>query len=203
MNEIESRVQSLASGCTLMVHLYRGGVALSFDEVITLWCEDTQFRSSFSQTLRDAPFEAYFWETPPLTESNLVRDFEYVLVDAPALAGAKADRHSFRNQFLAARDDDIAVFDNLGGDARLIAPCPRGEPHAYPHLATFARHAAHEQQQRLWQRVGEVLSDTVGLEPTWLSTSGLGVFWVHIRLDRTPKYYTFAPYRRFFEAEPI
>ena len=111
-----------------------------------------------------------------------------MLVDAPALTGARVDSHAFRNQFLAARDDDIAVFDNLGGDARLIAPCPRGEPQVYPHLATFARHATDEQQQRLWQRVG---------------TSGLGVLWVHIRLDRTPKYYTFAPYRRFFEAEPI
>ena len=188
MNDIESRVQSLAGGRTLKVHLYRDGLALSFHQVIMLWREDTQFRSSFSQTLRDAPFEAYFWETPPLIAGNLERDFEYVLVDAPALTGARVDSHAFRNQFLAARDDDIAVFDNLGGDARLIAPCPRGEPQVYPHLATFARHATDEQQQRLWQRVG---------------TSGLGVLWVHIRLDRTPKYYTFAPYRRFFEAEPI
>ena len=31
--------------------------------------------------------------------------------------------------------------------------------------------------------------------PLWLSTLGLGVAWVHIRLDRTPKYYQYAPDR--------
>jgi hypothetical protein len=28
----------------------------------------------------------------------------------------------------------------------------------------------------------------------WLSTSGLGVAWLHIRLDSTPKYYQHQPY---------
>ena len=29
----------------------------------------------------------------------------------------------------------------------------------------------------------------------WLSTSGLGVAWLHLRLDHEPKYYQYAPYR--------
>jgi hypothetical protein len=28
----------------------------------------------------------------------------------------------------------------------------------------------------------------------WISTSGLGVPWVHVRLDRYPKYYQYGPY---------
>ena len=201
MNAIESRVQSLAGGRTLKVHLCRGGSALGYDEVIALWRADAGFRSLFTETLCNAPFEAYFWETPPVSKGNLDREFEFVLVDAPPLAGVRADSNSFRNQFLTAGDDDVAVFGNLSGDARLITPCPRGEDDVYPHLAAFARNAPDGQQQRLWQRVGEVLTAAVGPEPTWLSTSGLGVFWVHIRLDRRPKYYTFAPYRRFLEAD--
>ena len=192
-------MQSLPDG-TLKRHFCRAGTVLSYEEVIRLWRVDAGFRALFIQTLRDAPFEAYFWETPPVSNTT-VRDFEYVLVEAPALAGARADGNSFRNQFKAARHDDVAVFENLGQDACLIAPCPRGEPDDYPHLASFSRNASDGQQQQLWQQVGEVLAGVVGAEPVWLSTSGLGVFWVHIRLDRRPKYYTFAPYRRFFEAE--
>jgi hypothetical protein len=29
----------------------------------------------------------------------------------------------------------------------------------------------------------------------WVSTSGLGVYWLYIRLDSFPKYYNFQPYK--------
>ena len=29
----------------------------------------------------------------------------------------------------------------------------------------------------------------------WVSTSGLGVYWLHVRLDSYPKYYQHAPYK--------
>jgi len=31
--------------------------------------------------------------------------------------------------------------------------------------------------------------------PTWLSTAGGGVAWLHVRLDTRPKYYRYNPYR--------
>ena len=31
--------------------------------------------------------------------------------------------------------------------------------------------------------------------PLWLSTSGAGVAWLHVRLDDRPKYIQHAPYR--------
>jgi len=31
--------------------------------------------------------------------------------------------------------------------------------------------------------------------PLWVSTSGLGVAWLHVRLDARPKYYQYTPYR--------
>ena len=97
----------------------------------------------------------------------------------------------------------MSAFPNLGGDAMLVAPkqdpsAPRGEL-AYAHLANFVRGAPPEQVRRLWAQVGKSMERRVGAEgqagrPVWLSTSGLGVFWLHVRLDRSPKYYTYAPY---------
>jgi hypothetical protein len=48
----------------------------------------------------------------------------------------------------------------------------------------------------LWIEVAEVHDGAMGEEPRWLSTSGLGVFWLHVRLDQRPKYYAHTPYRR-------
>ena len=38
---------------------------------------------------------------------------------------------------------------------------------------------------------------TRGEAPTWVSTEGSGVAWLHARLDARPKYYHHAPYRAF------
>lgn len=88
-------------------------------------------------------------------------------------------------------------FPNLGGDALLVVPAP-GEPlSAYPHIGTFVRHAPREQRDRLWQRVGEVMTERLGQQPVWLNTAGTGVAWLHVRLDDRPKYYQHEPYRRW------
>ena len=36
--------------------------------------------------------------------------------------------------------------------------------------------------------------DTRGGTPVWMSTSGAGVSWLHIRLDSRPKYYQYRPF---------
>lgn len=33
-------------------------------------------------------------------------------------------------------------------------------------------------------------------KPVWLSTSGMGIPWLHMRLDQKPKYYSFEPFAR-------
>jgi hypothetical protein len=43
--------------------------------------------------------------------------------------------------------------------------------------------------------VGDAVARRLSSAPLWLSTSGLGVAWLHVRLDERPKYYTHAPYR--------
>ena len=197
MSDLDSRTETEANGQILKVSLYREERALSYREVIELWRKHDGFRVSFNASLAEAPFAAYFWETPPVTQDTLEREFEFVLSDAPALAGARADPLPFRNQLRRAGDSGVVVFENLGGDARLISPCLRAGDDAYPHLAAFVRGAPGEQQRQLWQQVGEVIHEEIGARPIWLSTSGMGVFWVHVRVDRTPKYYTYAPYRRF------
>ena len=54
------------------------------------------------------------------------------------------------------------------------------------------------QAHLLLAAVGEQMAGRVSLteDSVWLSTSGLGVYWLHVRLDSRPKYYTYEPYKR-------
>ncbi|HEY6725417.1 MAG TPA: hypothetical protein VI197_15385, partial [Polyangiaceae bacterium] len=83
-----------------------------------------------------------------------------------------------------------------------IVPCPRAEPGAYAHLAAFLRGAPPDQREALLREVGLRTRQLIGAAPLWLSTSGLGVAWVHVRIDSRPKYYQYTPYRRHPPAVP-
>jgi hypothetical protein len=163
-------------------------------QILQEWQTDETFRTFFINLLADAPFDAYFWETPPITKATLARPFEFVLVNAPQLTRVSADRLPFIRYFTP---EPVVDFLNLGGDAHLVVPCPQTADDAFAHLAAFSRSAPLAQQHAFWQRVGRAVMNGVGERPLWLSTSGLGVYWLHVRLDARPKYYTFRPYREW------
>ncbi len=166
----------------------------TFTQVLQKWQSDEAFCAFFIKLLAEAPFDAYFWENPPVTQAMLERPFEFVLVAAPQLAQVPADRRAFANYFT---NDPVVDFANLGGDAHLVVPCPQAPDDDFAHLAGFSRSAPPDQQHQFWQRVGLAVTNAVGERPLWVSTSGLGVYWLHVRLDSRPKYYTFRPYREW------
>ena len=168
---------------------------LSFREVIAGWCHRAEFRAYFATLLSESPCEAFCWETPAVIDSTLDQRFECVLVEAPALAGRKPDPAAFQARFAAEPSAEVLTFANLGGDAVLVVPAPRAEDECYGHLARFLREAPRPQVDAFWRDVGRAMQQRVSSAPTWLSTAGMGVAWLHLRLDSRPKYYRHAPYR--------
>ena len=68
----------------------------------------------------------------------------------------------------------------------------------HAHLASFLRSVSEEDIRSFSRAVGQAMLKRVadvGDAPIFLSTSGLGVSWLHMRLDSRPKYYTFEPYK--------
>ena len=180
------------------VCIQQGSDTLSYSKVVALWQSDEPFRAFFISVLREAPYPAYYWETPPITTATIGRPFEFVLIDSPHLANVPPDAHAFASHFASGcNGNDIVNFANLGGDAWLVAPCPAGPLKAYSHIGCFAREAPEHQQHALWQAVGTAITERVGAQPLWVSTAGLGVFWLHVRLDSRPKYYSYSSYRNF------
>ncbi len=191
-----TEITQLNQGRVLRFRLLRDGGPLSWSDVVDRWQNDPPFRCFFVSLLVDAPFPAYFWETPPVTSATINREFEFVLVDSKQLAGVRTDEQAFAKHFASAQPGaSVIEFSNLGGDATLVVPCPRGPLSAYSQISEFARRAPDDQQHQLWTLVGAALERQLGAKPVWLSTSGLGVYWLHIRLDSAPKYYAHEPYR--------
>jgi hypothetical protein len=192
----ESRVETLDDHDVRKVGVLSQGRRLSYLDVLQHWQRDMGFREYFESLLSEAPFAAFFWETPPVARATLEQPFEFVLVRSPGLAGIRADPSAFESQFTSREvSGGVVTFSNLGGDAVLIAPCPIAPLSAYGHIATFVREAPEAQRHALWQAVGAAVERRVGPRPIWLSTSGLGVPWIHVRLDSYPKYYQHDPYR--------
>ncbi|HIK33798.1 MAG TPA: hypothetical protein IGS17_11960 [Oscillatoriales cyanobacterium M59_W2019_021] len=191
----ESKTEILNQGYVRQFYLFEKGDRLKYDRVLKLWQNDAKFRSFFLSILTEVPFDAYRWETPPLTAATANRDFEFVLVNDPGL-DRTPDPQPFASYFDTQTTNGIVAFPNLGNDAFLVVPSPRSEATAYGHLAAFVRNASLSQNHALWQHVGRVMEKRLNDRPIWLSTAGGGVSWLHIRLDSYPKYYNFFPYKK-------
>ena len=72
--------------------------------------------------MAEAPYDAFLWETPPITKATAKRGFEFVLVDSPDLAweryfpsqGIEAVRQKRFVSMLAVTTSGYAVDVRLG-----------------------------------------------------------------------------------------
>jgi len=172
--------------------LISGDSPIPFADVITLWRTDPDFRAFFIALLAESPFSAFRWETPPITSANADRDFEFVLLQSNALE-RPVDPSAFASHFTG---NAVETFPNLGGDAVMVVPCPVASESIYGHLASFIRNAPESQVHQLWQSVSAAMQERIDDQPVWLSTAGMGVSWLHVRLDSRPKYYGYQPFKQ-------
>lgn len=175
--------------------LRRDGAEVSFDAFLLGLATEPLVRAALTDRLRAVPHRGFCWETAPLTDESGRAALRCAFVESPALAGITADPEPFREHFPRG---DVVAFDSLGGDARLVAPSPRPgvDPAVYAHLGAFVRGAPAAQVDALWRRVASEAADVRRAGPRWLSTAGLGVSWLHVRLDTRPKYYRTERLRR-------
>ena len=118
------------------------------------------------------------------------------MLDSPGLARTP-DTKTYANYFTGdGADEGVMTFENLGKDALLVVPSPRGPDSAYGHLAAFVRGAPELQKIAFWRVVGRTVQQNLTDRPLWISTAGGGVAWFHVRLDSYPKYYGHGAYRK-------
>lgn len=177
---------------TLRLRLFGGDECLSHAGFLRSLVKEVSFRELFLEEMQAAPFVAFRWETPPLTTGNIDQPFECLLHNSPDL-NVRADPTEFRPYFQPG--EDVVSFENLGGDALLVVPCPISSSANYSHIGAFHRTAPRSQRHAFWITVAQSVLARVNSRPLWLSTAGGGVDWLHARLDSRPKYYRYLPWR--------
>jgi hypothetical protein len=180
---------------------------------IAVASEDDTSITLLNDIIASSPYDAVFFETPSTTAATYETQlFEFVVVDAPKLHAFAQSSTNAANPFQAAlatasnATDFAATFPNLGADALLIVPkALTGELKAehqdvqYAHLANFIRNGSPEHIAAVWNMLAQAYLDRILQQqpnPVWLSTSGMGVLWLHFRLDTVPKYYSYEPYKQ-------
>lgn len=175
----------------------------SFSDFIhTIKTGNQSLIKDLSSVFQETKFKAYFWECPPTSrETAHNQSFEFVLIASHELFSRSADPVSFSTYFNDSNylNRSVISFRNLGGDAVLVVPSPVGrgvELNKYTHIANFMRLADREQIHYFWKVVGEALDAQLKSgDKVWLSTSGLGVSWLHVRVDNSPKYFNYKIYK--------
>jgi len=102
----------------------------------------------------------------------------------------KQDYSSFQEHFGKSRDNQAVSFLGFSGST-LISPVPKGTD--YKNISQFTKNAPEEQQQALWKEVANKLMEELEKDqdaPRWLNTEGNGVKYLHVRIDKTSRFYS-------------
>lgn len=158
------------------------GKYMSWDTVIQSLINNTNtFVYKLIQTLLLIEHKSYFWECDKVV---MGKPFRFAIYNSKTLAKRKQDNNAFGGIINCSKNQQTKVFPSLNNDTNLVVPCNLSKKSNYTSLATFTRTAPVKQQVDLWQKVGENIK-----EGDWVSTSGLGVAWLHVRIATRPKYY--------------
>ena len=149
---------------------------------------EESFRREFFNVLQKSRFKTYFFETPKVTKETLDDKFEFILSAADELKNVNADKDTFQDYFQKCKDSPVITFPNLGHNAILVVPCPVSDSklNQYSSIGPFMRNIETNQVHQFWIEAARTMLLTIdqkGSQPTWMSTSGLGVYWLHLRWD--------------------
>lgn len=148
------------------------------------------------------PFKAYYLEFNPVSCDLLSETiFEFVVTKTTGFVN-KTDITTFGELNLNTKSNDIYIFNNLSKTSILISPCynHKYNINVYNNICTFMRSSNLEQQILLlknsfFQYLTQLQKNKNKL--LWLSTHGKGVGWLHIRIDNSPKYQSYLPYKKY------
>lgn len=161
---------------------------------------DTEVSESFAKLFNDLKWNGVFFECKPIKPSTAASDtVEFRIIETNAFTKAVKNPSTYKSHFDAqCSKAAAAVFPNPDNTSMLVSPCPTAELEG-THVKVFMSSATLEQRNGLLKVVGKELLDQIGKggdKAVWLSTSGLGVSWLHVRFDTKPKYYTTLEYKK-------
>ncbi len=179
---------------TVRFRLKKDDAYLSFDEVFTLWEQSGEFVAFYIGELIKLDYKAFYWEHPAVNKEFLSKKYECILQRSKPLEHLSSNKEAFKDYLLS--ETEVTDFMNLGKNARLVIPIKKSDEEIYNHIGKFIRMADTRQILALFKRVGRVVKEEIEAQKLiWLNTAGLGVIWLHVRMDTRPKYYKTKRYK--------
>lgn len=169
---------------------------LTFRQMLNAWIDDQEFCVWFTDRLSRAHTKFRF-EFPKLTHTKKLSRPAYVIrYTEPRLSDAADPKGiypvGFVNELLKCARRPALTIPGRGGlshPERMVIPC---KPIAHiGKLKTRAKSTIHE----MWKQTAlEAWNKLRAGEPVYISTHGLGIPWLHIRVETQPVHYQ---YKRF------
>lgn len=159
----------------------RGNYMTWEDVINSLTTNIDTFIYKFIQFLINIEYKSYFWECDRVIMN---KPFRFSIFNSKTLSERTQDNNAFNGIINCSKKTQVISFLSLSKDTNLIVPCKKSYVANYTSLATFSRTAPIKQQVEFWKKVGKNIK-----EGDWVSTSGLGVSWLHVRIANRPKYY--------------
>jgi hypothetical protein len=130
----------------------------------------------------------FFYETSPITK-DMKEKYQALFIECDSLEQIDEDYSSFNQHIEKAEDQNVTSFYNLSKSAYLIIPIPRKNKQ-FTTIKDFIDNASERQQKNFWKEVAKsIVMMLEKHDKVWVSTHGLGVPYLHIRIDTNPKYY--------------
>lgn len=167
---------------------------MSFQDVFEAWEHQPEFSQFYVSAVKGLGYSAFYWEHPALNQNLLHQSYECIILRSQPLERLAINERAFKNYIYSSKQ--VADFMNLGKNARLVIPTKKSDAEIYNHFGKFIRLAEDGQILALFKRVGKVVQEEIKKQDyIWLNTAGLGVIWLHVRMDTRPKYYKTTEYK--------
>jgi len=161
------------------------------------WKEKIQdWKNGIPQTYPSDLNKRFFYQTSVI-DSNLSNEYKEIYIESDKLEKISQDYNSFKEYFIKPKNKYVTSFTNLSGNSVLVVPVPNKtktktkSKHNYTTLKDFIDNAPLKKQKAFWIHVAECVIELLKIvDKVYLNTHGLGVYYLHVRLDTIPKYYS-------------
>ena len=175
------------------IHIQGNPISL---HTFIVYAKFERFLKDYISLLRLIDYDEYFWEHPKLNSTSWMSEYEVSIVESKRLNVVKPNPHPFSQYFKG--DDVIVTFKNRGGNALLVVPEPDNMSISdFSTISRFIKNADSDLSIKFFKAVFREWHQNFKNDTnySYLSTHGLGVHWLHVRIDKKPKYYHTIDYR--------
>ncbi len=174
----------------IKIIIFKDSQQISWYEILDLWKHNNAFIDFFVSLLILSNFNNFFWQCCSVNRNDLKKKlFECYLIETKYDFGV-ADNSSFQEYLKTSKS--IVNFYNFNKDCLLIVPNYNHSisKSSYLNIYNFIKFAPKSQIHLLFHQISlNIYKEFHKTKKIYLNTHGLGVPWIHIRLDYYPKYY--------------